>query len=528
MGAPQADPPPANGTTPKGDGENIPKSKNSNDNNSRIGKTARRDESTIEESSSEANTASNPTKWGDQEDMEEAEWHTVETKHQKKMSRLRQIKRNKPEEITEKADDTKKAISKGYKSPSYMTKVHNKIVKNQRLAEITKATDKKHEELYEYAQKQFPLLPKLRGKKQIEEKILNLMKTGEMQFKILPTFLLQIFTTKTIARLQTLLTKLHSAELYAQLSPGHRLSADLPDYAIMRNVCTNGEVPPSVLSNIQSFKIDATDVYYISARRILVFRFSSKEKADFWNGKELPYQNKPVTLNYYFNNEAHQSIPPTLLESADLSKAKTVAEQLQIMESCRTKVRYSFAIVNTPPILQHAHVLSLLEDTLHLEVGNIKPSINAANGNIRKSAWEITLKTEGIPLILQGKTAIHWAEHKLMLYHHTIHTSIPCSKCFSHQHIYAQCKITSAEQKHNNKILKLRQDMGHKTQEIDFQLQVGIEQQWKDITANNDDDNFIIRIQREIKLDRYALSKDIDTLIAQRKKQNLKKAKTKN
>ena len=351
------------------------------------------------------------------------------------------------------------------------------------------------------------------------------MKTGELSFKILPSFLVQVMSSRTIARLQTYLTKLHSAELYAQLSPGHRLSKDLPDYAIMRNVCTNGDVPQAIIDNIQSFKIDASDVYYISSRRILVFRFIDKEKAAFWNGKELPYQNKPITLQYYFNNEAHQSIPPSLVASANIEGAKTAAEQLQIIEQCKTRVRYRFAIVNAPPMLQHAHLLTLLEDTLHLEVGSISPSINTTTKTIRKSAWDIILRTEGAPDIIKGKTTIQWGDYSIMLFHHTVHTSLPCSKCYSNQHIYARCKAKTDEHKANKNVLKLKHDDGYQPAIIDYNFDTGLADQWDDINNNTEDQNFINRIKGEVALDRYALAHDIDILYNKRKNQKRKQKK---
>ena len=382
MGAPTADPPPSEGQRPTEDGANNPLTKNRKDSTLMMGLNTERDESNTSATKNEESQQNKTVKWGDREDVNDSEWHEVETRQQKKRNKLREIKRNKTPTNNEEAPTSTGSKKSTYKAPSYLTKVQNKLGKSQKYVEVNPSNKTQYAEFYEYAQKHFAILPKLRPKKPIEVKILDLMKSGTMQFKVLPTFLTQIFSSKTIARLQTFLTKQHSSEMYAQLSPGYRLSADLPDYAIMRNVCTDGEVPQSILDNIQSFKIDATDVYYIAARRILVFRFASKTKADFWDGKELPYQNKPITFSYYFNNEAHQQVPPALKASADLSKATTAAEQLQIIESCKTKARYRFAIVNAPPLFQHAHLTTLLEDTLHLKIGSLSPAINSQTGTV--------------------------------------------------------------------------------------------------------------------------------------------------
>ena len=525
MGAPQADPPPKRRGSEDPDGENPITTKNRFDILTDEGEDDRRDNTSQHSPEQQQEVEAVPVKWGDRAPDEENEWTAVESTKKKKMERFTKKPKMAQKEQGDKNEGKAKIPKKTYVAPSYMDKLTNKLAKAAVQPTIRKDIPVELKRFHQYAIKQFQILPKLRKMVDIEREILILMREGTLSFEVMPSFLIQILSSRAIARLQTFLTKKHQAELYAQLSPGHRLSKNLPDYAIMRNVCTTGNTPQEVLDSINDFKMDATDVYFIAERRILVFRFANKDKADFWQGKELPYQNKPITLRYYFNNEAHQTIPPTLVDSAVITSQQSATEQLAIIERCKTRICYQFSIVNASPLLQHAHLEVLLQEVLHLEIASLTKSINKLTGQRRTSTWDVILQTEGLPQILNGITTIQWAEHSLMIFHHTIHTSLPCSKCFSHSHVFSRCSMKNATNHIKKNILLLHKDTDFQPESIDYKLEMNEEEIWQEITKDEVDIAFTKRIKQECSLDQFALEKDLQILYNKRKNAQKKEKK---
>ena len=462
-------------------------------------------------------------KWGDREvnDQEQGEW--IEA-HPRKEKRNR-FKAKQPEQ-------SGKPPAKSFRKPmiSYMDKLESKKAKAIQSNFVLPPPDSELHKYYEYATRSFPVMAFLRPPTEMETTILSYMKEGKISLPILPQFLRQIMSSKNISRLNAFLLKKHSAELYAQLAPGHNISVDLPSHAIMRNVCTAGEVPISIVENINSFKADVSDVYYLASKRILFFSFNSNEKAAFWNCKELPFQNKPLTLNYYYNGEAHQKLPPVYMDNISLLQGKSDAEKLVMVESIKTKIPYRFAIVNASSILKHHHIETLLVDTLHLQLGCLSQSINPLSKTRRKSTWDIELATEGCPDILKGKSSIQWGTHKIMIFHHTINTSLPCTKCYAFTHIYAKCKITDDKDKKNKNILRLRRDKDYVQPEPILMVDESEDDTWSAILDNSVNTEFLTKIRTEASLDEFQLSKDIDILYAHRihLKKQLEKQKKQN
>ena len=131
MGKPQEDPPPNTRHLSSKKQVQLKNSKNNTTQKSETDDMTRRDDPVSDEEKDDVPTEATEAKWGDRDDESNGEWQEVITNKQKRLNRLRQIKRDKTAAETSPKKDDKNEHHRTYKPPTYMDKVNKKLNKNQ-------------------------------------------------------------------------------------------------------------------------------------------------------------------------------------------------------------------------------------------------------------------------------------------------------------------------------------------------------------------------------------------------------------
>ena len=260
-----------------------------------------------------------------------------------------------------------------------------------------------------------PLVPtqleprQLRTLTQLEQDDLRARMTGELEVRDPPRYLRASLSLAEYAAVLDGYDATVRGRMVADLLPNMRLDSAASYHSIMRQTQVGDDLR-SLRDTAAAFREVVMGATYNDLTRTLHFKTIGRPSARTWNGVQIPFQGRVLTLR-------------------DVSHGAT------------SKTTYGFTVQCADDRVAAVDVLHVFQQRLLqtvVDFDSCEPD-ETRDGKELGRRWRVTLQAPGCPSELRDVTRILLGGRALWIHHTEIHSSHPCHKCTMPTHIDKAC-----------------------------------------------------------------------------------------
>jgi hypothetical protein len=246
--------------------------------------------------------------------------------------------------------------------------------------------------------------------------------------RILPDFCFDTMTPEMHNLITDAISLNVRGHLVMQLSSNFQMNKDVTYQGKLRQFYSTS---PSEQTTIQAFKKIVTYVDYDETAHRLVITVLSKQLAKEWHNKAIPLRGRLQ----------HLLLPSFEADEETIDTAVNMDE-------------YDFSINVQGGPINAMTIRHIFQHQLKLDlVSNVQTDYDPT-GLGDPGLWKVTLRSNGCPQILQGKTCIKWGKLSIWIQDIDVPIRGPCTRCANASHTAQTCDSTQ-EYQHDN-IIRLR------------------------------------------------------------------------
>uniref|UniRef100_K3WCN0 Uncharacterized protein n=1 Tax=Globisporangium ultimum (strain ATCC 200006 / CBS 805.95 / DAOM BR144) TaxID=431595 RepID=K3WCN0_GLOUD len=265
-----------------------------------------------------------------------------------------------------------------------------------------------------------------------EAEAIDLILAGKLVVLRPPPFLNRVYARREPAAFNVLFRQLEYP-LTAHLEPGQVLSDTISHHGLLKLMDTGAAACSELTGKMTELRKNVARITYQVKPRTLNFHFRRKRAAELWKEWKVPFMGRFLPLFDYKESTAAVSAYDNMKNLIRLGT-------------------YEVTMIVRGTSLDMAEIFHLSQDLLELDCYKVTEVVTE-QGDVEHNKWQVHLRSEGSPVILEDYTHIRWKQSEILLHHHEVYRYPPCAKCGSGFHPHSVC--TSGEEGSFQKVLNL-------------------------------------------------------------------------